>query len=290
MAMTVLRTIAVFAWGMLLSITPPFAATLEVTYARFQDMPERDDYGRQLLELALRKSGEEFKLIPSRAAMEQSSAIRVIKAGREAQVGWFGTGPELEDTLLPIRIPIEKGILGYRLFIIDAGKQPIFSAVKTRDDLRKLSAGQGLGWTDINILQSNGITVNAAPFENLFKMLAGGRFDFFPLGANEVFLNAEKFGRQSRGNLVVEKDLVLVYPFAMYFFVTRERSDIANAIERGLKVALADGSFNQIFLTHPWLRDAFSKANLSKRRLIHIDNPLLSGRLENIPKEYFYKP
>jgi hypothetical protein len=281
--------LGVISWMTLLSITLASAGALNVTYAKIQDMPERDDYGRQILELALRKSGEEFKLNSSQAAMSQSRAITLIKAGQDVQVAWFGAGPELEDTLLPVRIPMEKGILGYRLFIIDAAKQPLFSAVKTLEDLKKLSAGQGLGWTDIQILENSGITVNPAPFENLFNMLAKGRFDFFPLGANEVFFNAEKFGKPV-GNLIVEKEVALVYPFAMYFFVTPGRTDIANAIERGLKIALKDGSFDKILQTHPWLIDAFSKANLAKRRLIKIDNPLLTKRLQNLPKEYFYKP
>jgi hypothetical protein len=43
----------------------------------------------------------------------------VVSLGRRMRQ--FGDLTE-ESNLLPIRIPIEKGILGYRLFIIDAVK------------------------------------------------------------------------------------------------------------------------------------------------------------------------
>ena len=265
------------------------AAPLPVVYAGIEGQPVRDDYGHQLLALAAQKGGHEFTVSRYPETVAQARAVQLIQSGKDVQVGWFGTGSELEAALRPVRIPIDKGILGYRVFIIEAGRQAAFSAVKSLDDLRALSAGQGLGWTDIGILRANGITVQAASFDLLFPMLARGRFDFLPLGANEVFLNAEKHG-PAAGRLVVERDLVLVYPFAMYFFVTPDRRDLADAIERGLKAAIQDGSFDRLVSTHPWLRDAFSRAELSRRRVIPIANPLLSDRLKDLPAEYFYRP
>jgi hypothetical protein len=49
------------------------------------------------------------------------------------------TSQEWEQKLIPIRIPIDKGISCYRISLIDSRNQDLFSAVRTLDQLKHLS-------------------------------------------------------------------------------------------------------------------------------------------------------
>ena len=72
---------------------------------------------------------------------------------------WAGVDPSLDKTMLPIRIPILKGLLGHRIFIIKKENQSRFNNIKTLADLKKLTAGQGTKWGDTKILKSANIPV-----------------------------------------------------------------------------------------------------------------------------------
>jgi hypothetical protein len=65
-----------------------------------------------------------------------------------------GTG-----TAIPASAPaIDKGLLGYRMFLVRDADLPRF-AVRTLDDLRKLRVGQGKDWIDVPILRKAGFPV-----------------------------------------------------------------------------------------------------------------------------------
>jgi hypothetical protein len=278
------------AIGLTLGWRTAAAEEFKVVYAQQDSGADRIDYGVEILKLALGKSGATFTLTPStEVAVTQARAVELVKEGKVANITWAGTGPDLEHSLLPVRVPIDRGILGWRLLIINPSRQAEFDKIQDLAGLRKLTAGQGDGWTDVQILQANGITVKTERFDRLFEMLGNKEFDFFPLGANEIFPITNQY-KSILVNIGVEKNLCLVYPFAMFFFVTPSEPKLAAAIERGLKKAMADGSFDEVSRTHPWLREAFQKADLPHRRIIYIDNPLLTPETRNLPKDMFYHP
>ena len=74
---------------------------------------------------------------------------------------------------------------------------------------------------------------------------------------------------------MVEQGLLLYYPTAEYFFVSRQNTALAARLEKGLRLAIEDGSFDKLFREHPINANAFGKANLLRRRIIRLDNPLL---------------
>ena len=103
--------------------------------------------------------------------------------------------------LLPIRIPIQKGILGWRVGLIRKGDQGRFAGVDTLEDLKRVRLAQGQEWPDTLILRANGIDVITAPrYEGLFKMLVSKRFDYFPRSVNEIWDELESHA----GTLEVE--------------------------------------------------------------------------------------
>ena len=58
-------------------------------------------------------------------------------------------------------------------------------------------------------------------------------------------------------------------------------------MENGLEAAIADGSFDQYFFNSPEVKEALTKANLSKRRAFRIDNPFLPKATPLNRKELF---
>ena len=75
-------------------------------------------------------------------------------------------------------------------------------------------------------------------------MLAAHRFDYFPRSAREVWAELKT---HSDGLLALDDHLALHYVNATYFFVNKADTALAEALERGLERAIADGSFERIF-------------------------------------------
>lgn len=98
--------------------------------------------------------------------------MRELEAGRTVDVAPIPTNPQREARLLPIRIPINKGVLGWRLGLIRKGSQSQFNDVRGLQDLSRLRLAQGQDWPDTQIPEANGIKVIGAPsYEGLFRCL-----------------------------------------------------------------------------------------------------------------------
>lgn len=247
-----------------------------------------DDNGRYamiMLKLALSKIEHDCVIEEDPNEVSQARAIENTMTGAITLL-WAATDANLEEKLLPVRIPLYKGLLGHRVFIINPQNQWKFDQVKTFDDLKKLTFGQGSTWADKAILESNGLTVKGAPrYQNLFYMVDGGRFDAFPRGINEPWgelaqrKTPEIVDGQTRpdlSGLTVEKRLMLVYKMPFYFFVSKQKPLIAKLIEDGLEKAIADGSFDEVFYNDPMVKGALEKANVGDRIGFEINNPNLT--------------
>ncbi|WP_440906598.1 diguanylate cyclase (plasmid) [Catenovulum sp. SX2] len=244
----------------------------EIKYTQIKD--DKSRYFVELIELALDKAqaSSQFKLNESSKSFNQQQQVERLNTG-ELSIMWAGTQPEYESNLLPIRIPLMKGLQGHRLFLIHAEQQNQFSQVHSINDLRKLRAGQGRFWGDTNILKHSGMpVVTPVKKESLFYMLDGGRFDYLPLGVHEPW---DEVHRRDGLSLAVEQNILLIYPMPMYFFVAKDNAALRDLIERGLETAIADGSFDQLFYNAPHVKNALDKANLAARTVIRIPNPNL---------------
>lgn len=188
-------------------------------------------------------------------------------------VVWGSSTPEREAKLKAIRIPAIKGLLGHRIFIIRPENQHLFDRVHTLDDLKKLRAGQGIDWGDTAILKAAGLNViTANKYESLFYMADGNRFDYFPRAVHEPFAEIANF---SDTELTVEKNLLLVYPLTMNFYVAPNNQSLHDLIYTGLERAIKNGKYDEFFLNHSMVKDALERSNVGKRRVIRIDNPFV---------------
>jgi hypothetical protein len=233
-----------------------------------------DRYAVELLKVVFEHTDGKYRLEPQTGEQRtQGRVIEDIKNG-VTQIMWAATDPTLETELTPIRIPILKGFLGHRIFLIRKGDQAKFDRVRTLEDLKQLKLGQGTTWADTKIMKANGLNiVTTQKFAGLMYMLDGGRFDAFPRGVQEPW---SEVNFAPGLELDVEKRIMLVYKMPMYFFTSKANTAIAKDIEMGLNRAISDGSFDKVFFNDPAIRAALEKADIKNRLIFHLDNPTLS--------------
>ena len=88
--------------------------------------------------------------------------------------------PELEERLIPVRIPVDKDLGGYCVLLVRREDRHRFEGVRSVSDLRRFKIGLGYGWIDVDILRANGFeVVTGSSYEGLFEMLVHRRFDGF---------------------------------------------------------------------------------------------------------------
>lgn len=236
-------------------------------------------YVISLLQLALEKSkkpNERIELVAIDEDLTQARLIAELMRSPDLDVIWTMTSRERESLIRPIRIPILKGLLGQRVFLIRQERQAEFSRIKTIAQLAQLRAGQGSHWPDTEILRANGLNVHTSPhYELLFTMLKGGRFDYFPRGINEAW--PELAAHPDEG-LAVENELLLQYPAPMYFFVKHEDEALAQRIEKGLNTLIDTGEMDRLFLNHPSIKPVLESAALANRRVFMLINPTLPAQ------------
>ncbi|MFC3150145.1 substrate-binding periplasmic protein [Litoribrevibacter euphylliae] len=236
----------------------------------------RKQYFLDVLELALEKSKPAFgdyRLEQSKTQVFQARAFKSLQQG-QLDVVWSMTSKSRETMARPIRIPLMKGLLGFRVLIVHKDKAEAFSEVRTLRDLAHFTAIQGHDWPDTRILRHNGLqVVSDSKYLAIFERLDHGRYDYFPRGILEAW---EELLSTRHKYLQVEPSLLLVYPAPVYFFVHKNDKRLAERLTLGLNAALNDGSFDSLLLNHPLHRKAFEALKDSPRRVLYLSNPLLS--------------
>lgn len=229
-------------------------------------------YVDNIVALALSYSHANYTIEKHGAACSHPREVTLLEQGK-TDFFWAGTTNDLEKRLLPIRIPIYKGMLGYRLLLIRAGDQLRFSGVKSLEELRAFSLGQGETWSDTPILKHAGFNViTSSDPKNLAYMLNSKRFDAYPRGMMEPW---QELIAWSDIDLAVEQELVIIYPMPAYIFVSPLKKELAAAIESGLEKAIADGSFDKLFHSDTRVKTGLANAKLNERRKIYLTNPEL---------------
>ncbi|MFT5674372.1 MAG: hypothetical protein ACI808_000288 [Paraglaciecola sp.] len=263
------------------------AAEWKITYPKpLSDKDLRTSYPVQLLSLALDQTGVNYRLVPSDTIMRQSKSLKKLEDNREINVVWSGTDKQREELLLPIRIPIFKGLIGWRVMLIREDMAERFKYIQKIEHLLKLNPTQGHDWPDTKILQANGFDVSTSSnYDGLFNMLISAQADFFPRSVVEVW------GELSNSNLnkkiALEPAIGIRYPTAMYFFVNRKSVPLANLLTQGLEKAIANGKFDELFLRvhQPML----NKSNIKGRRFFELENIFLPKETPLERSELWYQ-
>jgi hypothetical protein len=262
-----------------------------VYYAQGTQGAPETTFPFQVLKLALSKTGKSYVLQPSPIGRANSQRVTdAMVADGPIDVQWVAADLIYDEKLSPVLFPIDMGLLGYRVFLINVSRQNEFRQIKTIDDLRKMVALQGAGWADVNVLRRSGLRVRTAPtYAALFRMIVNGRADYFPRGAYEAYGEKIRFADSTPG-LEVEDTLLLHYRFSEIFYVKKTDRQLHDDLYRGLVAAFEDGSFKALFLSNPDVQAVLACAHLRTRRVIEVDNPFLSAEMKAVDKRFWYQP
>lgn len=293
--------------ALLLWSCPILALDIVIANKPESDQDRRNDYSFDVLREALRKTEAKYGPFEFRLAdmvMQRASLLRSasnpafqgendrllfeIKRGELVNVAPLVTRPEWEKEALPVRIPVDMGLMSYRIFLINRQDQSKFSAITNLDELKHLRAGTGETWSTYRILQQQGFTqVPFNTYEGMFQMLAARRFDYITRGVNEAFL--ELHGRREKyPEMAIEESIALFVPSPRYFFVSPAHPRLAKRLEDGMKIMVRDGSLKQIFLHH--YGQMVEETHFCQRRIFRVDNPLLSKETPLDKAEYWFNP
>ena len=250
-------------------------------------------YYFDLLEKVLKASTHQFgpyELRSVEIAMSQARAIEEIAAGNLIQVYWTGTNIEREQKLIAVTIPLTKALLGYRVPVIRKADLAIWQDIDSLEKLQKMSACQVSDWPDSDILQASQIAVErVSVFKRIYSMLAGERCDFSPRGIQEVFSEIS-IAQQEHPDLIAFTDLIIYYPFPLYFFVAPTHPEIAQRLKYGLEKLIDSGEFDQFVTTHPVTAPIFPLSKWKNSRIIKLPNPLLPKTANPSNKRYWITP
>lgn len=230
---------------------------------------------RAILDASKDKYGS-YRLVASEYPNQtRSLSIKLVKTGRMS-LTWSAASKELEKELLPIRFPIFKGLLGYRIFLIQKKDQDKFSKIRSLNELKRLKMGTGLGWSVTKLYSEYGFNLLVHPdYEELFRFLSDGFYDYFSRGIQEVqqeYLERRKL----YPNLKIESTLALYHPLPFYMYVGRSETGekLADRLQYGISKIRQNGRFDQLFQSY--FGDMVSDMKLSGRRLFTLENPDLS--------------
>lgn len=247
-----------------------------INYAHAHTEP-RSLYVFELLDHALQVTTDEYgnyETEKKSLRLPNSRIRRLIDEGEAFNVAVAVTSKSWESNAIAIRVPIWRGALNYRLLLVHKDNQMAFSKVNTIEDLKVLYVGLRRSWATrelLSSLQFNVIDVysNSA----LFDMLQQKRFDYIPRGVFEIYDDIDhKIGIDH--NLIVEPNIALYIPAPAYFFVSKKAKRIAQRLETGLEVLVANGKLAQLFEQN--YGEHIKRAAIHKRRIINIGNPLPS--------------
>ncbi|RFP22980.1 hypothetical protein D0T25_07770 [Duganella sp. BJB488] len=276
-------------------IAAPCQAATHLTYPLTSDgIDSRYDYDWAVLRAALEKTTPRYGVFEQHQSDVAMSPPRVVQemTSPSGRINIFvrATSPELERQFMPVRLPVDRGLLGYRLLLIRGADQQRFSRVKTVADLRRLRAGLGQGWADVPIFEKAGVPViEGSSYDGLFAMLEAGRFDFYSRSADEALREfQERHGAHPQ--MAVEQTLLLHYPLPRYFFVRRDAEGklLAKRIETGMEMMIKDGTLDALFQRYKG--DLIKTTAMHKRRVIQLANPNLAPQTPLARGELWFDP
>ena len=243
--------------------------------------------GKQRAPDALEITSDEYgpwKIHPPSEDYKKGSGLQELrKEDGEVDIVHAMTTPNLEEIFRPIRIPLTKGLIGYRLLAVRQDRIPLFKSDFKAEDLKELIFVQGLDWADTQILKMNGYHVTYKRYPGqMYQMLEKREADVFPRSVLEIWGELEK-----QPNIGIEPDIALQYNAALYFFVNKTDDVLARRIEKGLLQLLQNGSMDQLF--NSYFNVILKQSNLSARKVIKIKNPILPEQTPLKKKKFWYE-
>ncbi|WP_338292137.1 hypothetical protein [Planctobacterium marinum] len=230
-----------------------------------------------------------FRLQQVPFVSEQQVIAEIVKRNH-VDLYWLGADKDLENDLTAIPVPTTMGLIGFRKFIIHKKDAHTFSALQDIKQLRKHVACQGRYWPDTKILNHAGLRVTSSVFyEDLFKMLAAGRCDYFPRGIHDHRKELQ-LRKAHYPDLISFESVLLRYPFAVYFYTSKENIQLASLLETSLRRLAQSGDIRRLMQEHELTRDVFPLQQSSDTRILGIQNPFLPTNADTDDPQLWLQP
>ncbi|WP_440903417.1 hypothetical protein ACMZOO_11150 [Catenovulum sp. SX2] len=274
-----------------LQVTPQVNANSVLTVKPVSADDSRYAYPELILNAVLATTADEYgqqQLAHADFVMSRNRMFNELLKGDAIHVALESPKAEWDEQLLPIYIPVRKGIQGYRIFLIDKHKQSLLNQINSLDALKQLKTGAGRQWSTTQVLRDNGFNVvTGTKFEGLFWMLMGERFVTFGRGVNEAA--SEVIQKRSLFPYIqIEKNFALYIPMPTFFYVSPKHPKLAQRIAVGLDKLIDSGEFDKLF--YQFHLDMITDADLAKRTVYSLHNKNLPAKVPLQQHEYWYKP
>lgn len=177
-----------------------------------------------------------------------------------------------ESQFHTIYIPLDRGMAGFRLCLIQPNNQARFARLNQVSDISEdnLKVIVGSFWNDRNILEYNGIdTAHADTHGQLSTLLATNEGHCFNRALSEILVD-----QSNNPEFAIENNLALIYPAAMVVYVRPDKPELVELLSYGLESMLSDGSFNELFEEKH--HSLFTSLDFYSRKLFFLDNPNLT--------------
>jgi len=150
----------------------------------------------------------------------------------------------MERDLIPIRVPVDKDLGGYCVFLIE-GNQKRFNSIQSLDDFEKIQIRPRPGWIDVDIFAQQFSRGHCVVLRLSFEMV----------------INKRSTGLRAAWRFLMNTNNVNSMPICtsrrIWFFITRcrcisvSKTDagrrLAARAEEGMWMMIEDGSYDRIF-------------------------------------------
>lgn len=254
------------------SVCADAAEPLVVRHNFYADQnSETLNYKGEVLALVLEKSKARYgPYVMKKVDLKDWSQSRTYNQLEHGQLDLISsmTSEAREKSGLPVRYCLYKGLLGIRIGMGSETRVAELDKIQTRDQLNQVKLGQVFDWPDYAIQTHAGLQVlPLSSVASSIPRLRLGSFDLLPLGVVEI----APIARQH--NLKMISTWAIAYPAAYYFFVDKNRPELAERLAYGFEQAIKDRSFDRLFSKR--IGPLIADAGLANRKMFYIRNPFL---------------
>lgn len=243
--------------------------TLSIWHRSF-DTPQVRDF----IELAISKASDKYPLFTLQRTQLKNKEQAFSQLTQKGQLDLIVAGFDIERERLslPIYIPLDRGLLGFRTCLIEPKFQPLFERIQTVNDfsVEHLIIGVGRNWADKNIMLNNDVPLLDAPSqEKLMALLRHNKVSCISRSVIEIDATVADFPEFSG-----EQRIAFIYPFGKIIYVNQHNKHAYEMLKYGLEKALEDRSYYRLFNQH--FAKQLEKHKFYFRKILLMKNPYLS--------------
>ena len=205
----------------------------------------------------------------------------------KSQCDVFSGGANLEYSarFLRVDIPLTRGLLGYRYFMVNNEQLENLATLSTLKEFKEhLIIGTNTAKLKNDIFNYNNFNIMNSVSGRAWLMLKGKRFNAIQRSIVGDINKREK----SRTEFSIYRNIMVYYHADLFFYVNKNRKDLHEILFNGLKNAYKNGSFMKTFDNHSDIKQARNFLNsFDEKNIYVIKNPYLDSDFHNISAKYW---